>query len=176
MTLDYNDPIVGWIPYPDTDTTAKIYQPDWDDVTVDLARYRIAYGRSSTIGPTKRVIISGGSVATDPGPVVERLTASQRPGGTIRLDWIAGAISDNVATPDNYKVYTIAKNGDETLLTTVTHNNRSLKHNFTTEALSAVLTTFEVRAQKDGAESVGIQVQALPDDTDPAAAEAPTIT
>lgn len=180
MTLDHNSTIVGWIPDPDNDTAAKLYNTDWDDVTLDIARYRISHGRSSTIGPTKRIVIVGGAVKVDPGPVPQRLTATPKAAGTIRLDWIAGAITDNAAEPDDYTVYTIASTGAETLLATITHNTHRLQHNFTTEALTEAPTTFEVRAHREVSavdyESEGLQVTGLPDSTIPIAAAGPTIT
>ena len=180
MTLDYNDTIVGWIPDPDNDTTTLLYNTGWDDVTLDIARYRISYGRASEIGPTKRIVIESGSVVVDPGPVPQRLTATPAAGGTVRLDWIAGELSDNCATPTGYKVYTIATDGSESLVATVSHNTHRLQHTATTEALAEVLTTFEVRAYRTVSEvdyySEGVQTTGKPDNTGPIAADAPTIT
>lgn len=180
MALDYNDPIAGWIPDPDNDATATLYNTGWDDVTLDLARYRISHGRASRIGPTKRIVIAAGSVVVDPGPVPQRLTATPAAAGTVRLDWIAGELSDNTATPTGYKVYTIASDASETLVATVSHNARRLQHTATTAALTEVLTTFEVRAYRTVVAtdyfSEGVQTTAKPDATGPIAAAAPTIS
>jgi len=178
--VDYHSPIVGWIPDPDNDTEAKLYNTGWDNVTLDLARYRISHGRASEIGPVKRITIESGSVVVDPGPVPQRLSVIPMAGGTMRLDWIAGELSDNCATPDGYKVYLIDDDGNETLLDTVAHNNHRLQHSTTTESLSDGLKTFEVRAYRIVSEttyeSEGIQATGRSDNVGPIAAEAPTIT
>ncbi len=180
MTLNYDDTIYGYIPDPDNDATATIYNADWatGTIEVDLARYRISHGRASAIGPTKRVKIVSGTVYVDPGPVPISLIASAAVGGTMRLDWQIGD-TINHAVPDDYKIYTVI-DGVEALVATVTHSKHRSKHRYTTVATYTESTTFRIKAHRlvsavdyysDSLDAVGI-----PDYTGPNAIDAPVIT
>jgi len=163
--------IVGWIPRPDSQSTAQVHNQALNGSTTRYKRYRISHGRANGPGPILIVVVAGdGTLYDDPGNDITNLSAKAHPGGKILLSW-QYTRHDAPGTPHGFKIY--EKNGDSwDLKDTIGRDRRKWLSGVLTEGL----VTHKVRVYKGSAQTPGLTASATADATGPDLISSLTIT